>query len=135
MFHIGNTLCKKPKPMLFIKATTRQALTPQKMLTSLELATQQASLTYTSLIQAMVTSLKSDKHFRIFWAKITRSRWNIFVFMNPGGYRWEEIANIEGTLRWKLKFNNCKPHYIMTMIYEYEPSLKSLSLYVEVLSR
>ena len=31
--------------MLFIKATTRQALTPQKMLTSLELATQQASLT------------------------------------------------------------------------------------------
>ena len=71
--------------MLFIKATPRQASTPQKMLTSLDLATQQASLTCTSLIQATVTSLKSDKHFRIFWAKITRSRWSIFRYH---GIQW-----------------------------------------------
>ena len=32
-------------------------------------------------------------------------------------------------------FLRVKSHYIMTMIYEYEPSLKSLGLCIKVLSK
>ena len=42
-----------------------QTFKPKKISTSLDLATQQASLTYTSLIQTRVTGLKPDKQFRI----------------------------------------------------------------------
>ena len=69
-----------------------QTFKPHKILTSLELATQQASLTYASLIQATVTGLKPDKQFRICELnnKIQMKQ-TVWFPRNPFGYHGEGI--------------------------------------------